>query len=285
MKKTLFIVTALVATAAWATVTVQDKGESSVDIYQTSEGRTVFETVTTDYNVAPALMGEDLVIKTVRRENIAAGLEGSSAQTTTTALKKDGLNFTKVWSVSDESHETQYRDDFIITTKYGCCGAESQKNVYRINDGHLLVKAVGDQIFKLEVPNSNPHLVRWIAKIHDYKKTIDLGNKKRKVNVGTIGYFDDKKGVLSKARVWVTMPDTWGADIVEMKLVSKAKVHIHEEYATLWNSDGISDPQKAFKEVGINFKVFEENTHEATVEVSGDKLVLKGKTTLEVDIE
>lgn len=265
---------ALTATAVATSLAVDyfDNASASFKVYKNAEGMEVFESIETRY--FDLSYPTDFLAKATIETRRFTGAEGMQGNVKLEVRGTQQKRFDKVmWTVQEQGSEVVFPGTgFIGIREFGCCAAPDITRLFNVNNGKK-VEAIQNTLFEVEVPNSMlPN--RFLALVVDSKAPAKLGAKSY---IGTVSYFSNER-IISRVRVYAALPEGWGTEITEMKLVSMAAggpqiVNDEGTRATLWTSNGVRVAEQAYKLFAITGTVYYSNSNESLrLEIAGDKI-------------
>lgn len=257
----------------------QDKGESRAWITPaTGNMSEALNIVETRY----FQMGypDNSLLKAVISTTSLQGAEGLAATTELTMFADDKGRLDKVaWTAKVDGSNINIIDENLVgVVQYGCCDSPDITRLFNVKTGQK-VEAALRTIYEFEVPNSYQLGKRYLSLAIDSKAPPQAQGKSY---VGTFSYYTKNK-IVSRVRIYADIPQGWGTDLSETKIVAtspSSKVEIHRDTrVTLWDTDGQKDPSKAFSGVAIESTLYyDKQTEKVRIAIDGDTLSAASST-------
>ncbi|WP_413288175.1 hypothetical protein [Bdellovibrio sp. HCB337] len=277
MKKNKFLVLLsglLIAGVAGAiAATYSDKGESSISVTDTNGDVAVKMLETRYITQYLGQYGKQVLLKVQTSTEYWSDREGLASQSVIEARsQKDGFK-NVLWKSTDEGAKADYvNEEFVATTKYGCCGDFDRHTLYNIETGVSPATYLNTDFYVISVPNSDL-TYRYLAQIED--KTAPA-SKNGQDYIGAVGYFDSA-GRITKVRFYTKVTPGWGTQIDSVKVLNLAggssKNALRGNELELWDSDGVKVAAQAYQGFGISGEIhFDNKDLKFTVAVKGDQI-------------
>lgn len=258
----------------------RDEGKSSIQI--TSEGNAfAIETVQIQY--IRDYLGEfdkKILIKVQSVHRSKTNTESQQSHTLIEARSVKDFFATPLWTATDTGNEVAYLNEELIASQtFGCCGDFDRSKIYHIETGKNPATFIDGDFFTISVPNSE-FGKRYFVNLDDK----DAPSHKNGHNyIGSIGYFDIQ-GKMTKVRLYVKLSPGWSTTLSDLSLVNlggkKSKNVLQGRDLELWDQEGASSSQGAFKNFALSGKIkFENKTLNFNIAVNGDQIEASGVKT------
>jgi len=272
MKFLLILLAAVCTSVASAETLFMDQSTTSLTLTQTENG-IEFNQIETGFAFGDEYPMQ-MVFKSTTTSRWWSNADGMEEATVIHAYKADEAGaFQPSWQYSVLGGKLKVLNPELGSSILGgCCGAPDISSLIRLTDGGLVAQSLNDSLLDIRIPNSALNS-RYLASVTDEEAPDELGSR---TYIGSIGYFS-AEGMISQVRIYAALPEDWGAEITDLAPILKgsntAQTWDGHTVVDLWESDGQTKSDLAFKDFGMVGKIYYETEDQNfSIVVSGDKI-------------